>query len=172
MNSIKSPPQILHEIPDQQPEHVCPFAGSSIQVEINADTNDYAEGALIWSFNQLIPVKIEKINNKNNTAIVKYYDLQTKAEVTETVQSNSLRINSASVEGESCLPAVGDPIYIDDCMFELKQDKNYLEELKIFAQRYSKLKNTILTQEFAGNCSNYFTYFPDCYAQRPDISAV
>lgn len=141
-------------------------------MEINADTNDYGEGALIWSFNQLIPVKIDKINNKNNTAVIKYYDLQTKTEVTETVSSTSLRISSASVEGESCLPAVGDPIYIDGSMFDLQQDKNYLEELKVFTQRYSKLRNTILTQEFAGNCSNYFTYFPDCYAQKPDINAI
>ena len=106
---------------------------------------------------------MEKINNKNNTAVVKYYDFTTKAEVTETVSSNTLRINSASVDGESCLPAVGDPIYIDDRMFELQYDKDYLQELKIFAQRYSKLKNTILTQEFAGNCTNYFTYFPEHY---------
>ena len=132
MNPIKSPPQILHEIQDQQPEPVCLFKGSSTLVEVNADTNDYAEGALIWSFNQLIPVKIEKINNKNNTAVVKYYDFQTKAEVTETVSSNSLRISSASVDGESCLPAVGNPIYIDSKMFELEQDKDYLQELQVF----------------------------------------
>ena len=47
----------------------------------------------MWSFNQLIPVKVEQINNKNNTAVIKYYDFQTKAEVTETVPSNILRIN-------------------------------------------------------------------------------
>ena len=126
----------------------------------------------MWSFNQLIPVKVEQINNKNNTAVVKYYDFQTKAEVTETVPSNILRINQASVEGESCLPAVGDPIYIDEKMFELNYDEAYMQELKVFAQRFSKLKNTILTQEFAGNCTNYFTVYPDCYTEQHNTDAI